>query len=142
VLPAGWVGWGVCANRTAESIPYEQRRTVDGLELRRYPKLTVVETTAPDQRTAFRRLFESISGTNRDDESISGTNRDDESISMTAPVETQGESIPMTTPVRSESAEQTETGMRMAFYLLQYSDPRTPPFVRRNEVAVAVADTG
>lgn len=192
---AGWVGWGLYSGRTTQSVPYDRLRTVDGLEIRRYPQTVLVETTAPNQRTAFRRLFNYISG----------TNRSDESISMTAPVETQqGEAISMTSPVRSEAAESGGDAVQMAFYLpaeygpdtapdptdssvalvteppktvavdrfswyapawrvkgrtrklrstladhgiesvgepslLRYNDPWTPPFMRRNEVAVEIA---
>lgn len=190
---AGWVGWGIYSTSEADAVPYETLRTIDGVELRRYPQTVLVETTAPTQRRAFRRLFGYISGEN------SG----DESISMTAPVQTRsGESIPMTAPVRSGTAG--ADGVRMGFYLpaeygpetapeptasdvslvtepskrvavdrfswyapawrverrtrkllsaleregiepagdpylLRYNDPWTPPFMRRNEVAVAVA---
>lgn len=192
---AGWVGWGLYSSRTAQSVPYERLRTVDGLEIRRYPQTVLAETTAPNQRTAFRRLFNYISG----------TNRGDESISMTAPVETQqGEAISMTSPVRSETAKGGGDDVQMAFYLpseygpdtapeptdstvslvteppktvavdrfswyspawrvsrrteklrstldkhgiesvgepslLRYNDPWTPPFMRRNEVAIEIA---
>ncbi|WP_423996045.1 SOUL family heme-binding protein [Halorubrum trapanicum] len=193
---AGWVGWGIYSTREAEAVPYETLRTVDGVELRRYPRTVLVETTAPTQRRAFRRLFEYISG----------ANRGDESISMTAPVQTRnGKSISMTAPVRSEAAATDADAVRMGFYLpaeygpdtapeptasdvslvteppkrvavdrfswyapewrverrtrqlrsaleregiepagepylLRYDDPWTPPFMRRNEVAVAVAE--
>lgn len=209
VLFAGWVGWGLYVRQTAKRVPYEQRRTVNGVEFREYPQLVLVETTAPDRRTAFRRLFGYISGANDGDESIPMTapveTQDGESVPMTAPVRTQdGESVSMTAPVRSAD-EQEDEGVRMAFYLppeydpetapeptdqsvslvteppktvaadrfswyapewrverrtqkllstleretveprgepylLQYDDPRTPPFMRRNEVAVAVAE--
>ncbi|AWB27649.1 heme-binding protein [Halococcoides cellulosivorans] len=195
---AGWIGWGLYSSRTAESIPYEHRETIDGVELREYPETVLVETTAPNQRAAFRRLFDYISG----------ANQGDESISMTAPVETEGgTSISMTAPVRSASADESGDGVRMAFYLppeygpdtapvptdsnvrlvveppktvavdqfswyapdwrvrrharklratldregidarsdyslLRYNDPWTPPFMRRNEVAIDVADEG
>jgi hypothetical protein len=192
-----WVGWGLYVRRSTTSIPYDRLRSLGGAELRRYPETVLVETTAPDQRTAFRRLFRYLDG----------QNGGGESISMTAPVETQqGESIAMTAPVLSESAENGGTdGIRMAFYLppsyeldtapaptdddvwlrsepeqtvaatqfswftpdwrvkrqtqkllsalehagvdtegepalLRYNDPRTPPFMRRNEVVVGVAD--
>jgi len=211
---AGWIAWGLYSTWSTESVPYDRLRTVDGVELRRYPETVTVETIAPDERTAFRRLFRYLSGVNR-----SG-----QSVSMTAPVETRGESIPMTTPVRSGSGEESDEGgggdavdrrdreddptadsggMRMAFYLpadynqvtapepldpavwlrvepettmavrpfswytpewrvrrmkrellstiqregiapvgdsvlLRYDDPWTPPFMRRNEVAVEV----
>lgn len=192
---AGWVGWGVYSTSEADPVPYETLRTLDGVEVRRYPQTVLVETTAPTQRRAFRRLFGYISG----------GNRGDESISMTAPVQTRsGESVPMTAPVRSGTADADADGVRMGFYLpaeygpdtapeptasdvslvteppkrvavdrfswyapawrverrtrkllsvlerhgiepagdpylLRYNDPWTPPFMRRNEVAVAVA---
>ena len=198
VIFAGWVGWGIYSTTKAKSVPYEKLRTLNGSELRRYPQTVRVETTAPNQRLAFRRLFEYISG----------ANQGSESISMTAPVETQtGESIAMTAPVRSEAAGSDAETIRMAFYLpaeydpatapepteanvtlvtepqktvavdqfswyapewrvtrrtqkllstleregiepegdpylLRYNDPWTPPFMRRNEVAVAVVEEG
>ncbi|MEF8855411.1 MAG: heme-binding protein [Haloarculaceae archaeon] len=226
VLLAGWIGWGLYAGRSAKSVPYERVRTVDGVELRHYPATVLVETTAANERTAFRRLFRYISG----------ANRGEESIAMTTPVETQsgesvstatagepenresgqtdtagesgsGESIAMTAPVRSRSVESEGNEVRMAFYLppeydserapdptestgtvvtepsrtvavdrfswyaprwrvsrrtrslrstlernafepvgepylLRYNDPWTPPFMRRNEVALEVAEAG
>ena len=138
---AGWIGWGLYATWSTESVPYDRLRTVDGVELRRYPETVTVETTASDERTAFQRLFRYISGTN-----VTG-----QSVSMTAPVETQGESIPMTTPVRSGSVEDDESvdrhdsldddgdrvdaadhdahddEMRMAFYLPADYGPETAP---------------
>ncbi|MFD1586449.1 SOUL family heme-binding protein [Halorientalis brevis] len=192
-LLAGWITWGLYSTRSAESVPYERLETLDGVELRRYPETVLVETTAPDQRTAFRRLFRYISG----------ENAGSESIAMTAPVETQGsESIAMTGPVQSGTTGSED--VQMAFYLpaayspdtapvptdqtvslrtepaktmavtrfswyapdwrverqerdllstldaagldpvgepvlLRYNDPWTPPFMRRNEVAVEVA---
>lgn len=92
---AGWIAWGIAVTRSAEAVPYAHLRTVDGVELRRYPETVRVETTAPTQRTAFRRLFRYISG----------ANADSSSLSMTTPVESRrGTSIPMTAPVRSEAA--------------------------------------
>jgi hypothetical protein len=195
VVLAAWTAWGLYSTRTTESVPYERRQALDGIELRQYPETVLVETTAPDQRTAFRRLFRYISG----------TNEGDESISMTAPVETQDSvSISMTAPVRSASSGSEGDEIRMAFYLpseytpetapaptdssvslvteqprtvavdrfswftpgwrvdrrtrklcetldangielrgepylLRYNDPWTPPFLRRNEVAVTVS---
>jgi hypothetical protein len=117
LLLAGWVGWGVYSSTQAESVPYERLQTLDGVELREYPEAVLVETTAPDQRTAFRRLFSYISG----------ENRDEESVSMTAPVETQqGESVSMTSPVRSETQEGADE-VRMAFYLPSEYGPETAP---------------
>ncbi|WP_440990096.1 SOUL family heme-binding protein [Haloarchaeobius baliensis] len=190
----GWIAWGAYSSRSAEEVPYKLVRELDGVEIRRYPRTVLVETTAADQMTAFRRLFRYISGDNE---------RQDE-IEMTAPVETQGgASVSMTAPVRSDT---DEGGTRMAFYLpaeygpesapvptdstvrlvveppktvaviqfswyapdwrverleeqllstlaeegleltgepylLRYNDPWTPPFMRRNEVAVEIAET-
>lgn len=181
-LLLAWVGWGLYVRRSTASIPYDRLRSLDGAELRRYPETVLVETTAPDQRTAFRRLFGYLDGDNDG-----------------------GESISMTAPVRSQSADGDSDGVRMAFYLpqscdfdtapaptaddvwlrsepeqtvaatqfswftpdwrverqrqtllstleragidpegepalLRYNDPRTPPFMRRNEVVLGVAD--
>ena len=120
-LFAGWIGWGIYSSREAESVPYERQGTVDGTEIRRYPQTIRAETTAPNQRTAFRRLFNYISG----------ANRGEESISMTAPVKTQsGESISMTAPVRSETVETAGSdgeGLRMGFYLPAAYTPETAP---------------
>lgn len=115
---AGWVGWGVYSTRGTESVPYERLRTLGGSELRRYPETIAAETTAPNGRVAFQRLFRYISG----------ANQTDESISMTAPVETEtGESISMTTPVRSETPEDDSGAVRMAFYLPSAYGPETAP---------------
>ena len=62
---AGWIGWGIYSSKQAKSVPYEQVRTLNGGEIRRYPQTVRVETTAPSQGTAFRRLFGYISGANR-----------------------------------------------------------------------------
>ena len=193
VFLAAWVGLGRYANATAETVPYERVRSIDGVEIRRYPQVVLAETTASNEITAFRRLFRYIAG----------ANRGEVEIPMTAPVETQfGTSISMSTPVRSEPDAAAEQ-VRMAFYLpmdydhetapepteptvalvtepaktvavdsfswyapewrverrqrrlietlerdgvrpfgepylLRYDDPWTPPFMRRNEVAVVV----
>lgn len=117
-LLAGWIAWGLKSSRSAESVPYERVKTLDGVEIRKYPQTVLVETTAPDQTTAFRRLFRYISG----------TNETSESVSMTAPVETDGgESVAMTAPVRSGSVESNPNGMRMAFYLPAEYTPETAP---------------
>lgn len=196
-LLAAWTAWGVYSTRSADPVPYRTLDTIDDVELRRYPETVLVETTASNERTAFRRLFQYISG----------ANKGGEEISMTAPVATQaGESIPMTAPVRSGPGERDAGGIQMAFYLppdydpesapeptdsalelvveppktlavkrfswyaprwrvarqegqllrtieregierldeptlLRYNDPMTPPFMRRNEVAVEVAES-
>jgi hypothetical protein len=193
-LLAAWIGWGLYTKQSAETVPYETEATVDSVEIRRYPATVSAETTARNQMTGFRRLFDYISG----------SNEGGESVSMTAPVKSSsGTSISMTAPVRTESAD--EDIMQMGFYLparydmesapkptdadvslreepartlavvqfswyaperrvrtyrsrlldtlesegyetagkpflLRYNDPWTPPFMRRNEVAVEIED--
>lgn len=127
-LLAGWIGWGIYSTRSVKSVPYERVRQIGDVELRRYPRTILVETTADDQRTAFRRLFRYISG----------ANDGDESISMTAPVETQGgSSISMTAPVRSETADEADA-VRMAFYLPAEYDPDTAPEPMEPDVEIVV----
>lgn len=192
-LLGAWIGWGLYTKRSAERVPHEIEDRIEDVEIRAYPETVVAETTARDQMTAFRRLFDYISG----------SNEGGESVSMTAPVETtRGTSISMTAPVATSSAADDER-TRMGFYLppeydvesapkptdadvslreepartlavvsfswyapewrvetyedtlldtlgrsdyepvdepvlLRYNDPWTPPFMRRNEVAVTV----
>ncbi|WP_137286483.1 SOUL family heme-binding protein [Halorussus salinisoli] len=213
-LLAAWVGWGIYVDRTTERVSAETIETFDGVELRRYPRTVLVETTADDQRTAFGRLFRYISGENATDEELSmtapvATDAAGTDASMTAPVRTalaDGESVSMTAPVRTTAGSGAQdAGVTMAFYLpaeytpgtaptptdprvrlvvepprelavrrfswyatedrvernlrelrdaleardaephgrpvvLRYDDPWTPPFMRRNEVAVEVGD--
>jgi hypothetical protein len=207
---AGWIAWGLYVSKTTERVPYETLSTVDGVEIRRYPTTVAVETTAADERTAFRRLFEYIDGGNVPADEVetdpASEANDGEDVSMTAPVEsTAGEDVAMTAPVETDDGDE----VRMSFYLpaeydfdsapeptdpavrlvekpartlavksftwratdgrvqrnrdellgtlasadlttlgdpflLRYDDPRTPPFMRTNEVAVEVqrAKTG
>ncbi|WP_135823358.1 SOUL family heme-binding protein [Halorussus ruber] len=209
-LFTAWVGWGAYVDRSTEEVPYEAVAEFDGVELRRYPRLVLAETTAEDEREAFNRLFRYISGENESGDEVEMTSpvaTQGAKLPMTAPVRTQrsgvnpgSEEISMTTPVRTRSAAGEVT---MAFYLpadygpgdapiptnpavrlavepprtlavesfswyateervgehrdalldaldargieprtrptlLQYDDPWTPPFMRRNEVAVEV----
>lgn len=193
-----WTAWGLRSTRSVEEVPYETVDEFDGVEIRQYPRTVLVETTAPNERTAFGRLFRYIDG----------NNEAAREIAMTAPVETRersersGTEIPMTAPVRTD---ETGDGVTMAFYLpaeygpgdapvptdssvrlvvepprtvavysfswiatdgrvrsatdellsalaergvdtvgepslLRYDDPRTPPFLRTNEVVVEVED--
>lgn len=191
-----WTAWGLYTRAEAERVEYTTLETVDGVELRRYPRSVLAETTATSDNEAFRRLFRYISG-----ENDAGSE-----ISMTAPVETRdrrSESIEMTAPVRTTPRDSNGDGVTMGFYLprkydanaaptptdpavklliegtrdlavvrfswyategrverkrqqllqtlddtgietsgepfvLRYNDPWTPPFMRRNEVAVEV----
>jgi hypothetical protein len=233
-LLAGWTAWGLYAKRSVETVPAETVSTIDGVELRRYPTSVLVETTAPNQRDAFGRLFRYIAGENAAGTTIpvedvaaetgERAERSGERIAMTAPVESvrrrlggrggdeettaggdesAGTAVEMTAPVETASAGDR---VRMAFYLpseydyetapvptnpdvrlverpartlavrrfsgfardgtvasntddllgtlaaadvdvvgepflLRYDDPRTPPWLRRNEVAVEVRRT-
>jgi len=129
-LLALWIGWGAYVDRKTERVPYERLETIDGVELRRYPRTILVETTAPDRGTAFRRLFRYISGANEGGEEVATTARvatGGEAIAMTAPVRTVrdgGESVSMTAPVRTDREGSTVT---MAFYLPAAYDPETAP---------------
>jgi hypothetical protein len=107
---------------------YDRVATYGDVELRRYPGTVLVETVAPSEGVAFRRLFRYISGANR-----SATE-----VAMTAPVETggdapgretaapaaAGESVAMTAPVESD---RTDEGVRMAFYLPSEYDYDSAP---------------
>ncbi|QFU81490.1 SOUL family heme-binding protein [Natronorubrum aibiense] len=205
-LLAAWIGWGLYVIRTTDRVPFETLERDGAFEQRRYPATMLIETTAPDRRTAFRRLFQYISGENEAGDAVSMTapvTTSAESVPPETPVQTNGEdgtSIPMTAPVRTD---RTTDVVSMAFYLppeytlesapvptdpavrlvtepsrtvavwrfswyatdrrverarqslrdrleergleardeltvLQYNDPWTPPFLRRNEVAVTV----
>jgi hypothetical protein len=200
-----WIGWGTYVRRTTERVPYETVDSSDGIEIRRYPETVLVETTAPDERTAFRRLVRYLKGANEGSETVEMTapvaSRDDGGTVDGAGSESEGAEVSMTAPVRTDS---DGDDVRMAFYLpeeytaesaprptdpevelaveeprtvavrsfswfatdrrvarqrerlldalaergvqpdgepslLRYNDPRTPPFMRRNEVAVPVA---
>ena len=203
-LLAAWVGWGLYVIKTTERVPFETLERDGAFERRRYPATILVETTASDQRTAFRRLFNYLTGANETDDELEMTApvaTSDETRSTTVPAQPgNGESVPMTAPVRTARSRE---GVTMAFYLpsdvsleaapmptdptvhllaepsrtvavwrfswyaterrieraqqaltdhleargleareeptvLQYNDPWTPPFLRRNEVAVTV----
>jgi hypothetical protein len=140
-----WLGWGAYVSKTTERVPFERVGQFDGVELRQYPRSVLVETTAPDTRTAFRRLFRYING----------ANERRESVSMTAPVATRGGKIPMTAPVRTSrerggpaTNETGDTGsgtgtVTMGFYLPgEYTPESTPtPTDRRVTVTVEPAQT-
>ncbi|ADJ14757.1 SOUL family heme-binding protein [Halalkalicoccus jeotgali] len=116
--------------RAAERVPYEVLDRFDGVELRRYPPTIAVETTAPDERVAFGRLFEYISG----------ANERREEIAMTAPVRTdrtEGVEIPMTAPVRTTDVP-ADGSVRMAFYLPSEYDPEDAPLPTDPSVRLVV----
>ncbi|UPV75982.1 heme-binding protein [Halorussus limi] len=138
-LLAAWAGWGAYVDRTTERVPSDTVAEFDGVELRRYPRLVLAETTAPDEDAAFDRLFRYISG----------ENETGEEVSMTAPVATKGttistatpsdrpagEAISMTAPVRTTRDEGEVT---MAFYLPADYDPGDAPIPTNPAVRLAV----
>ncbi|OAQ52633.1 hypothetical protein HTG_13495 [Natrinema mahii] len=120
-----WIGWGAYVDRTTERAPSETLGRFDGVEIRRYPRAIVAETTAGDARTAFGRLFRYISG----------ANARREEVSMTAPVAVRGTAIPMTAPVRTGSDGGDVT---MAFYLPQTYTSETAPTPTDADVRLVV----
>ncbi|MEM4781736.1 MAG: heme-binding protein [Halalkalicoccus sp.] len=118
--------------RSAERVDYELRDRRDGAEIRRYPRTVLVETTAPDERTAFNRLFRYIGG----------ANEGNDEIAMTAPVRTDGTSgteIPMTAPVRTDRGEdRAGENVTMAFYLPAEYDREAAPVPTEPQVRLVV----
>jgi hypothetical protein len=116
-------------SRTAERVPYDVVRRLDGVELRRYPRTVLVETTAPTQRDAFFRLFRYITG----------ANRDDSTFEMTAPVrmEPSGREFSMTAPVRRRLSGE---GATMAFYLPAETVPERAPLPTDETVELVVEE--
>ncbi|MFB6109137.1 MAG: heme-binding protein [Haloplanus sp.] len=118
----GLVGLGVATrryvqDRTTPRVDYETVARVGDVAVRRYPPAVVVETVAPSETVAFRRLFRYISGENRSATEVSMTApvesaRADEAAAATA--QEESETVPMTAPVESE---RSDGGVRMAFYL-------------------------
>jgi hypothetical protein len=114
--------WSLYQRSTTEQVPYTVVARLDEVELRRYPPTLTVETTAPADGEAFRRLFRYISGAND-----GGTE-----VAMTAPVAVEsGSTVPMTAPVavtgRGSSGAGDGDEVRMAFYLPASYDLETAP---------------
>lgn len=133
LLAAGFAARRTIQDRQTPQVDYEVLDRFGDVEVRRYPPSVVVETVAPSQTAAFRRLFEYISGANTTSEEVSMTapvETDDgsgDTVSMTAPVETQdsaGETVSMTAPVETEG---DEDGVRMAFFLPDEYDYDSAP---------------
>jgi len=127
-LAAAWVGRSLYLAAATERLRYATVRTVDDIEIRRYPRTALVETTAGTERAAFRRLAGYIAGENH------ASNE----VAMTAPVRTEGAEVAMTAPVRST---ETETGVTMAFYLPGGYTPETAPEPTDPAVELVVDDT-
>ena len=136
-----WIGWGAYVVRTTERVPYERLGDLDGVELRRYPQAVLVETTAPDERAAFRRLFRYISGANEENEKVTMTApvaTRGGTVATAAPVRTArsvGESVSMTAPVRTD---RSGSGVTMAFYLPTEYEPGTAPVPTDPSVSLTV----
>jgi hypothetical protein len=129
-----WLGYGVYERLTTERVPYETVETFDGVERRRYPGAVLVETTAADEGTAFRRLARYLGGANE-----AGVE-----VPMTAPVATRegdvdgvvgGVEVPMTAPVRSR---EVEDGVTMSFYLPASLDRSSAPLPTEPAVRLVV----
>ncbi|MUV87625.1 heme-binding protein [Natronomonas sp. CBA1123] len=112
---AGFGAANIYQRVATETVPYTVVARLDDVELRRYPKVVIVETTADSQTAAFRRLFQYIAG----------ANADTTEIEMTAPVELSagGATISMTAPVEVSG----EDGSRMRFYLPAEYDIESAP---------------
>ncbi|MGM0592641.1 MAG: SOUL family heme-binding protein [Halobacteriota archaeon] len=125
--------WNLHQRYSVETTPYTVVTRVGDVELRRYPSVVLVETVAPSEREAFRRLFRYITGA--DDGGAD--------VLMTVPVEVRGRGtsiptiespwsagrgkmIPMTAPVET-STYGDEWGVRMAFYLPDGYDTGSAP---------------
>lgn len=139
-LLALWIGWGAYVTRTTDRVPYETVERLDGVELRRYPRAVLVETTATDPGTAFRRLFRYLRGANDGSETVAMTApvaTGGERGSTTPPVRTGrgGETVSMTAPVRTDRAGETVT---MAFYLPSSYAPETAPTPTDPDVRLVV----
>lgn len=140
-LVALWVAWGVYVDRSTERVPYTVLDSADGVELRRYPRTVLVETTADDDRTAFRRLFRYISGRNEGGREVAMTTpvaSGGERAQPTAPGEAagdDGEDVSMTAPVRTD---RDGTGVTMAFYLPADYGPDTAPKPVDSDVRLVV----
>lgn len=123
--------WSRRQRATTETVPYTVVARLGDVELRRYPRVAMVETVAGSENEAFVRLFRYITG----------ANEGSTDISMTAPVEIDGRgaSIEMTTPVEidlgrrlperddDEADSRRDAGVRMAFYLPAEYDPASAP---------------
>ena len=134
--------WNLYQRYSTETVPYTVVAHVDTVELRRYPDQVLVETYAPTENVAFRRLFQYISGANDGGETISMTTpvevgNSGTSIQLTAPFvrERIGRSIPMTAPVEIGRGSDTEE-VRMAFYLPEDYDVASAPLPTNDDVKI------
>ncbi len=174
-----------------ESVRYEVTKTIEKIEIRRYPKLILAMVKGLDDSVSFQILFNYISGNNQPNRKIvmtapvissTGSGR---KIAMTSPVLSTdsefsfilpAEFSPETVPVpldprlrleeipertlavirfhgvaRGDLVERKRTellsvlngnGMKLKreSFLMRYNPPFMPGFVRRNEIAVEIAE--
>ncbi|GAA0650488.1 SOUL family heme-binding protein [Salarchaeum japonicum] len=119
-----WTLADALAKWRVETLDYTHVADLDGVELRRYPETVRVETTAPSERAAFRRLYRYIDGANEGGDAVDATAR----------VET-GERVAMTAPVETED---TDGGVTMSFFLPASYTPETAPEPSNDAVSLAV----
>lgn len=131
--------WSLYQRVETESVPYTTVATIGDVELRRYPPAVLVETTAPSENAAFRRLFRYISGENEGSRDVAMTTPvevtgEGTTIPMTAPVAvTGGRRLPMTAPVERSQEDRGAT-VRMSFYLPSVYDFDTAPRPTNDDV--------
>jgi len=101
----------------SENLDYKVEKTIDNIELRRYPPIVVATVRGMPDNEAFRILFRYISGSNR---TVS-------KIEMTVPVISTGQRIAMTAPV--VSSDDTFSFVLPSSYSIESSpvplDPRS-----------------
>ncbi|MFW5934272.1 MAG: SOUL family heme-binding protein [Halolamina sp.] len=122
--------WGRRQSETTETVPYTVVARLGDVELRRYPRVTTIETVADSENEAFVRLFRYITG----------ENEGSVDVSMTTPVaiDGRGASIEMAAPVEVDlgrrlperddgAADDRRDGVRMAFFLPAEYGPEAAP---------------
>ncbi|TDP29447.1 SOUL heme-binding protein [Idiomarina aquatica] len=134
--PLALAGCSVFGQSDVETAPYELVEAVadKNIEVRNYPSLILVSTPMnAGENSAFRRLFNYISG----------ANKGSEEIAMTAPVfmnegaerEKDGEKIAMTAPVFMGQGEQNMMSFVMPSHFTVQTTPQpSNPDVRISEV--------
>lgn len=174
-----------------DTVRYEVFKTIEQIEIRRYPKLILATVEGLDDSDSFQILFDYISGNNQPTRKIAMTapvmsgRRSEKKIAMTAPVLSTDsafsfvlptEFTPETVPVpldprlrleevpervlavirfhgvaRGGLVEREQTELLSVLkrngikpigepFLMRYNPPFMPGFVRRNEIAVEIAE--
>jgi hypothetical protein len=165
-LLALWALWGLYVNTTTARPEYE---VVQGLssdvEVREYPPLLVAES----RQNSFGQLFNYISGANAEQKKIAMTSpviNEGNTMSFILPgddgPEPTGQVELRTIPARKvavvrfggyvtqagyeqrlaelrQTLAENSIGTEGSPFLMQYNDPWTPPFMRRNEIGLVVS---